>query len=210
MIGSASFTSSKTLNCSKFCKNKDDGKINFSDNCDTKKQTSVDPQSDSMLCILNNSAYKKSQGFEMFGIGITLLDGLFNENAKEKIFTVIKSMIILYILSQFMDQVPLITSQLIGGQALETTSINAKSIYETLSSASGSVQSRAKGAIRNIAGKGIDKIKELSKSDERNVKEQEQQKSQDNVVENSGGGGSSDNVTGQQEKPNSDNVTGGS
>jgi type IV secretory pathway VirB6-like protein len=82
----------------------------------------LDPMSDSLVCMMNmnNSNIKSNPALAPFGIGLTMLnDLLFSGDAgRQKILTMIKSVIIIYILAGFLEEIPRLAAQIIGGNPI--------------------------------------------------------------------------------------------
>ncbi len=80
----------------------------------------VDPMSDSVACIMNlsNDQFGSIPILEPFGVAIPILKDLFTERGREKILTLTKAALIIYILVGFLDEIPGIASNIGGGASL--------------------------------------------------------------------------------------------
>ncbi len=117
-------------------------------NCSGAGHSMVDPLTDSIACLISVDDYKKVNFLETIGISIPALHTLFTDHVKEKILTIIKAAFVMYVLCEFMDQIPSITEQLIGGAALPGSDISAKGMM-------GSVMNMAEGARQRITRGGM-------------------------------------------------------
>lgn len=164
LIGSASFRGqapSKTMSCDKICKNFDGTIAPFTgDNldippaCDQQGQVLIDPMDDSVACLINLNSFGKFPGFELIGLSIPILVNVFNHNAKEKILTLLKAALIMYLLCKFMDEIPAITKDLIGGTALPGTDKGVNPFNKVLAMLK-SIQKRGMGAGRVLGKKAM-------------------------------------------------------
>lgn len=116
--------------------------------CSGTGHTMVNPLTDSIACLISVDDYSKINFLETIGISIPALYTLFTDHVKEKILTIIKAAFVMYVLCEFMDQIPSITEQLIGGASLPGSDLSAKGMM-------GSVVSVAEGARQRITRGGI-------------------------------------------------------
>lgn len=111
-----------------------------------------DAKDDSLYCIFRFADIKTFNGFEPLGIGIPLLTSL----NSDKLDTIFKSAMVLFILSTFMDKIMQFASALVGGAALESDW--GSSASKLLGSAYGigrGVQARGIGMMRKHGAKPI-------------------------------------------------------
>ncbi|MBU6338738.1 MAG: type IV secretion system protein, partial [Rickettsiales bacterium] len=122
LIGSAKFYGTgpnKTISCSEYCVDPDGAVISSSidPECDNTGNKLVVPMEDSFACIIDikniNKFEKDSLKIPLLGIDLPTL-----KNIDKLILTLLKAALIMYILCQFMDQVPEIMSYLMGGSSL--------------------------------------------------------------------------------------------
>ncbi len=128
MIGSASFSGvppAKTISCKKICKNSDNTVVPNQANggapaCDQAGQREVDPLNDSVACMINFNSYGKFHAFDFLGITLPNLIGFFSDTSaiKAKVLTILRAALLMFLLTQFIDEIPGISSALIGGSAL--------------------------------------------------------------------------------------------
>ena len=127
VTGSATFYGKppfKTISCEKYCQNSSGSKVDLtvSPGCDRVGEKMVKPKSDSLACLIDTNTFANFPGLELIGISIPFILAIFDEDPKQKILTIIRSVLILYLLYKFMDQIPSITTQLVGGGLPGSTS----------------------------------------------------------------------------------------
>ena len=76
---------------------------------------SIKPNNTSIYCIFNFQTYKKYTGLEIFGLAFPVLQNL----NREKINTIIRAAIILFIFYQFLDKITFVAKKLVGGAELK-------------------------------------------------------------------------------------------
>lgn len=139
LIGSAKFYGTgpnKTISCSQYCADSNGNKVstqldltcdvqqdpscnaNVDEECDDPGNKFIDPMDDSFACLVNINDFGKFPGFEIVGVSIPILKNIFTGNVTEKVLTILKAAIVMYILCQFMDQIPGIASYIVGGGGL--------------------------------------------------------------------------------------------
>jgi type IV secretory pathway VirB6-like protein len=168
MIGSATFSGNqRIISCNKYCVGLngtityDNGQSSF---CTAPKDKIVDPESDSFICITGINSYENFPGFELIGIKIPIIKGIFDNNGKQKILTVMKGALIMYILAKFMDEISNIAAALTGGASLPGTQISAGQIFNKALSIAKAIEKRGGRAAKKGIGKGINKAKEAFSS----------------------------------------------
>ena len=153
LIGSATFVGSgphKGISCEEYCKNSD-GTVepNTADGdlpaCDETGQKIINPLDDSVACLINFNSFGKFPGLEIFGISIPVLTNLLEENVKQRILTIMKGAIMLYLLYKFMDEIPGINSRLIGGTGLPSSRNNALDMLKKITGGAEEIRKRIKG-----------------------------------------------------------------
>ncbi len=184
LIGSATFhgpAPNRTIHCREYCKGLD-GKILDVSNanpCDKVGEEIINPLNDSVACMIDVKGYKNIPGLDVIGIKIPNLALLLSSNVKERVLTILKAALMMYLLYKFADQIPGITSTLIGGAALPTSDANGMSMFsKTLNVARGVGQrasnaaesglsglNKRKNELSNAAsneGKSVDKAQDIS------------------------------------------------
>lgn len=159
LIGSAIFLGdppSKTISCAKVCKNSDGTVAPYVNNqapaCDRVGQYLIDPLNDSVACLINVNDFGKFPGFEIIGVSVPILINLFNSNVKERVLTLLKGALVMYLLYKFMDEIPGITSALIGGTALPPGGPDAVKLFQKMVMITREIQKRAAGAAKKMGG----------------------------------------------------------
>ena len=183
IIGSATFRGNppmKELVCDKSCMDKNgeikkipSGKTVYDDDsngkpiCDISNDDVIlDPEADSVACLINVNRFKNWPGLELVGIGIPMILEIFTKPdvTRAKILTMIKALLLIYILAEFAGEIPAIASNLTAGSKLP--GMNNKSLKDVLTKSTGilgGLQKRAMGASKILARKGINDLKRANK-----------------------------------------------
>ncbi len=199
MVGSATYAGpgpNKALSCSVYCQNLNGSIEPYTASgeppaCDQKGQKEVDPMNDSVACLISANTFGKFPGLALIGVSIPIMTGIFDNSAKEKILTILKGALMMFLLHQFMDEITNITSALIGGTALPGTKANALDMFTKAVGFVSEVSKRVGGGIKQGGKKANEKRKEMSKgaSDSANSG-----KSTEDASTSRGGGGKEDSV----------------
>lgn len=179
LIGSAEFVGDppmKTVSCKERCYDSDGNKVPYINDttpppCDNKGDVMIDPMDDSVACLLEFNSFGKLPGFEIIGLSFPIAINLFEKNTKQRILTILKAALMIYLLYKFMDQIPGIASALIGGQPLPGAAPDAAKMFVATAGVLSAMQQRAgrglkKGAKNQYekAKKGADKMTDEGKS----------------------------------------------
>jgi type IV secretory pathway VirB6-like protein len=170
LIGSAIFVGqapAKTISCEDVCKNADGTTAQYTGPnldqppaCDKQGQRWIDPKNDSVACLINVDDFGKFPGLELLGLSIPILDNLFSSNVKEKILTMLKGGLVMYLLYKFMDEIPGIISKLVGGTPLPGSTSNAADMFKTMGTSLAAIQKRTSGLGKKVGKKGAQLAKE--------------------------------------------------
>ena len=204
VIGDATFAGAgpfKTISCSKYCQNSFGEIVPFGPDgnppaCDKNNEEMINPLDNSVACLINAKDFGTFPGFELVGLTIPIMVNLFSENARERVLTILKGTLVMFLLYKFMDEIPGITGKLIGGGLSGGTSglgqnpvRNFMKVGKFLSNA----RKRAMGASKKIVsslgnkGKSIARtIGDKGKSEQKNLTSGA---NADNAGSQSGGGG---------------------
>ncbi|MDX2082619.1 MAG: type IV secretion system protein [Rickettsiales bacterium] len=180
------------------CQDASGNNVGGDPNCTAPGHELVDPLTDSIACLVSVDDYGKINFLETIGISVPDIISLFTSHPKEKILTLVKGAFILYVLSQFMDQIPNITQQLIGGAALKTSSIKSLDMMKSVAGIAESIQSRAIRGGMKYGSDSSSMIKDMKdkESDERSAKaaptDQGQNSSESSQSESSGSSSSNE------------------
>lgn len=185
MIGSATFYGEgpmRSMSCSEYCKSADGAisEITDANKCEGEGQNIVNPMDDSVACLINVDSFNKFPGLEVIGLSIPILDNILSSNVKERILTLLKGALVMYLLYKFADEIPGITSAIIGGAALPKSDSNAMKMMRKVAGAAKNIQKRGSRA----AGKAVEKYKD--KIEKGTEKAGNQGKSVEDVKESSG------------------------
>lgn len=191
VIGNATFygenSSYKTINCLPYCfldynSGANVGKtimtydINLCNNKSTEytSRDYTNPINNSIACLVDgnisgSSAFKSWPGLAWLGVGIYFLDNIdtLKGDGGLMILNILRSMLILYILFTFMDSIPQIASNLMGGSAIKGDGIGgARQLLKNTGSLAKSIsdnQERSTG----LARAGLDKLTGADKYDKK-------------------------------------------
>ena len=168
MVGSATFSGPQyTLSCKQYCVSTngavthDTGQANF---CTNPGDQMFDPGSDSFICITQINNYENYPGFELIGVAMPIVADLINGNIRQKIITVMKGALIMYILSKFMDEISNMAAALVGGASLPGTSISAGQLFNKTLAIAKEIEKRGVRGIKKGAGSAGQKAKEAFSS----------------------------------------------
>ena len=158
VIGSATFSGappSRTISCSKTCINSDGNVDPYVDgkkpDCNKPGQTEVDPMLDSVACLIKIDSFGKFPGLEVIGLTIPILINIFDHNAKEKVLTLVKAALVMFLLCKFMDEIPGMASILIGsGDSPTGPDATSKGMFDAVRKAVRTAQKRAVGATKKL------------------------------------------------------------
>jgi len=103
--------------------------------------------SNSVYCIFRIADIKTNNALSPIGVGIPMLAGL----NVDKINSLIKSALILFVLTNFIDKIPGLASKLVGGDTLSPSAPSAAGMGKTLAGAMRGVQKRAMRASKKGA-----------------------------------------------------------
>jgi len=124
-----------------------------------------DANDDSIYCIFRISDIQTFTGFEVLGLGIPLLGSM----NSDKLDTIIRAAIIMFIFSSFMDKMTGFASKLVGGAELKSNwNVSTSKLAGKAYGIASAVQSRGVHALRkhglNVARKGIEVGKDQMRS----------------------------------------------
>ena len=159
------------------------------------------PDDTSIYCILNFAKFKNFNGLEAFDLAIPVLTSL----NKEKINTLFRAAVIMFVLLKFLDKITSVAKKLVGGAELDATStLNLKGKIEK---ATRGLQTRALNATSRLARKHIPKAikNSIRKSGEKSASTPSNKSDGSNNGDSVGGGGPS----GASSGGNGDSVGGG-
>ncbi len=156
LIGSATFHGNpptKTMSCESSCVDSNGNVVPYDGDqapaCDNPGEKIVNPLDDSVACLLNFQDFGTWKAFQIVGIGVPMAINLFEENVKQRILTLLKGALVMFLLYAFMDEIPGIIDALVGGGLAKKGQADA---FSMLGSATGMVKGIAeRGA--TLAGK---------------------------------------------------------
>lgn len=168
LIGSATFygpSPSRIISCSKICQETSPSSTGATttvvsdEECDNSNQEMINPMNDSLACLVGVNQFGHFPGLEMLGLTIPILINVFDSNVKEKILTILQGVFIMYILCKFMDEIPTITSQLLGGDKLPSENFSAKNMFNKTANLLEAIQKRGARGSGKLIKKGYKALK---------------------------------------------------
>lgn len=149
LIGSATFYGQppfRAISCKEYCRDATGAVVN-NPSCDLIGQKLVVPKADSIACMISLSGVGNWPGLSLIGITLPFLIDFFSDHVREKIITLFKAVLLMYFLVTFMDEIPEISSQLLGGASLPSSKVNA---LDMLKGGIGIMQAIQKRALRSM------------------------------------------------------------
>ncbi len=175
MYGGANSFKDGKINCSEYCVNRDGNRSTKNEYGKCSGTVTVDPFDSSVACILNFNDFSTNSGFALFGITLPSIAKLLHpEKAQMRILLVLKSALFLFILAQFMDEIPGIAGRLTG----EVIDVKGAGFVEVMKKFTSTMRGVQKRGARLVKGAGIAQLN--------NAKEEA---SKEKRMENDGGGG---------------------
>ena len=184
MYGGANGFSGGKVNCSEYCLDKDGTRYSISkcDKTTNKAYEAINPLDNSVACLLNFNDFDKDAGFAFFGIALPSIGKLLEPGKEEiRVLLILKSALFLFILAQFMDEIPGITGRLTG-EIIDVKTAGYMDVMKKLTSTMRGIQKR--GA-RLVKGAGLSQLGNAKKLF-----------SEDKGEKDSGGGGAGDSAGG--------------
>jgi type IV secretory pathway VirB6-like protein len=153
-IGSATFQGQgplKAISCKTICQNANGSIVDESAgavDCSAKGQKIIDPMNDSVACLIGVNSFGTVPGMEVIGISIPIIKTLFSSHVKDRILTILRGALVLFFLYKMVDQIPGISSAIIGGASLPSGGGSAAAMLKKIAKMSREVQKRAQGAAK--------------------------------------------------------------
>jgi len=174
LVGSAGFTGSspKTLNCNQYCV-KFDGSLDSNVvNCTDPRDILVNPLDDSVLCLINidNKSFSSYPGLEVIGVSLIALKNLFEDPSKTpmRILTMLKAVLVVFLLYKFLDEIPGIAEQISGGTQMQISKVDAFKMLNAINfAAQGFIKRARRGSI-----KFAENLKEEAKKTSKKITDQ--------------------------------------
>jgi len=166
LIGSATFYGEppfRAISCSQYCQDAR-GLVVNNPSCDLIGQKLVVPKADSIACMISNKGVGNWPGLELIGITLPFLIDFFSDHVREKILTLFKAVLLMYFLLTFMDEIPEIGSQLLGGATLPKSTIKATEMFSKAVGLMKEIQKRALQGLKKHGGKPASGLRDGVKS----------------------------------------------
>lgn len=211
LLGSASYKGDgpyKSIDCQERCVDRDGLTVPYNGSqpplCDQVGEKVINPLDDSVACLIDFNSFGKFPGLELIGISIPIIKNLLSDNIKERVLTLLKGALIMYILYKFMDEIPGITSSLIGGTALPTASADAGTMLKNLTGLARNIQKRlTRGALKlgkKAGSKGREGIRAMMDKGKGPPQKPEKKGGADSTGKDKDGGGSGEDSTSASKK----------
>ena len=153
LIGSATFAGPgpmKAISCSSYCQDSN-GAVIENSSCDKVGQTLVNPLNDSVACLINVNDFGRFPGLEVVGLSIPILLNIFSDHVKERVLTILKGALVMYLLMKFLNEIPGIASHLTGGAQLPGSNVSGAELFNKFAKGLIGAQKRAVGLTRKVA-----------------------------------------------------------
>ena len=141
LIGSATFLGNaptKTMSCDEICVDSNGAVVSEEGGCTEENDKElINPLDDSVACLLNFQGFSKWSSFQMIGVMLPALTNLFSENPKQRILTMLKGALVMYLLYVFMDEIPGIIEALVGGGVKGPSADAVGMLRKTMGAAAG-------------------------------------------------------------------------
>ncbi len=211
LLGSASYKGNgpyKSIDCQKRCVDRDGVTVPYNGNqpplCDQIGEKVINPLDDSVACLVDFNSFGKFPGLELIGVSIPIITNLFSDHVKERVLTLLKGALIMYILYKFMDEIPGITSALIGGTSLPTASADAGTMLKNLTGLARNIQKRlSRGALKlgkKAGSKGREGIRAMMDKGKGPPNKPEKKGGSDSTGKDKDGGGGEDSTSSSKGK----------
>lgn len=204
LIGSATFHGSaptKTMSCDEICVDSNGTVVSDEECKEEEGKELINPLDDSVACLLNFQGFSKWNSFQMIGVVLPSLKNLFSENPKQRILTMLKGALIMYLLYVFMDEIPGIIEALVGGgvkgPSADAVGMLTKSMgvaagaATRLASFGGKVGGSARSTISTIAqmkfGKGKKEMRDASSGEDQSAGKGDRGQGDDSAQKERGG-----------------------
>ncbi|MBP7709451.1 MAG: type IV secretion system protein [Rickettsiales bacterium] len=114
--------------------------------------------STSIYCIFRTAEIDTFSGLEPIGIGLPVLMSM----NKEKVMTIIRGALVMFVFLQFLDIIPRIAGELVGGATIKSNFGSVEGFAKSLGGALKSLQDRGKGAAKKLGGAALRKGGEVA------------------------------------------------
>ncbi len=171
MVGQAKFVGDnpKSLSCNQFCVKATGATETDITKCTDSNDLIFDPLDTSVLCLINldPNGFSAYPGLEVIGISMVALKSLFGDTSKttRRLLMIFKAVLVLFLLYKFMDDIPEVAEQLIGGTKLPGSNAGAIKVLTLITAISKGFAKRARRGSIKIA-KAADEKANQKKEDE--------------------------------------------
>ena len=162
MYGGAKGFKDGRVDCSEYCLNKDGEKVDKNKLGNCEKSSLVNPLDNSVACLLSFNDFGKDEeaGFALFGIALPSIGKLLEPGKVEtRVLLILKSALFLFILAQFMDEIPSIIGRLTG----EVIDVKSAGYIEVMKKFTSTMRGIQKRGARLVKGAGLAQLNNAKK-----------------------------------------------
>ena len=159
MYGGAKNFNNGRVDCNEYCISKAGEKFDKT-RCEIEKLEIINPLDQSIACLLNFNDFDKDAGFAFFGIALPSIGKLLEDGKVEiRVLLIIKSALFLFILAQFMDEIPSITGRLTG----EIIDVKTTGYMDAMKKFTSTMRGIQKRSARLVKGAGLSQLENAKK-----------------------------------------------
>ncbi len=161
MFGGARINGDGRIECGEYCiTTKQERKAASDADCNGRNKRN--PLDENAACILNFNEFSKKDGFALFGVGLPSLGNLTEKGKVEIRFRIIlKTALFLYVLSEFMNEIPGVIARLTG----EAIDVRTAGGFEMLKKFTNAVRALQKRGARLTKSSAKSNLKSIQKGD---------------------------------------------
>ena len=168
MYGGAKGFKEGRVDCSEYCLDKNMTKLPKNEcgkgGTDVKSEI-INPLDYSVACLLNFNDFDKDAGFAFFGIALPSIGKLLEPDKVEiRVLLILKSALFLFILAQFMDEIPSITGRLTG-EIIDVKTAGYMDVMKKFTSTMRGIQKRSARLVKGAGLSQLDNAKKLASED---------------------------------------------
>jgi len=163
--GGARVDADGRVDCSEYCISST-GNFAKKDSIDCLNRDIKNPLDENVSCLLNFNKFSKNNGFALFGVGIASIDNIIKDKDKIQIrvLLIIKTALFLYVLSQFIDEIPGVISRLTG-ESIDVKTSSGMELLKKFTSTVRSIQKRGARIVKGSAKSNLSKARDEASGD---------------------------------------------
>ena len=164
MFGKATVNSDGKVECGKYCITKD-GNVESSSSTNCVNREIKNPLDENAACILNFNDFSKNNSFALFGVGLPALGNLLEKGKVELRFMIIlKTALFLYVLCEFMNEIPSVVSRLTG-EAIDVKTMGGLEMLKKFTATVRAAQKRGARLTKNVTKSNVKSMRKDSSKD---------------------------------------------